>query len=58
MDIETLNGVLTYEDRIAYGLLEKAGLIENENEDTCLRCGYEGNLNRCTNCGARFKCLD
>jgi len=57
-EIETLNGVLTDEDRIAYKLLSEADLLVEESENTCPRCGYEGDLNRCMNCGARFKCLD
>ena len=58
MESETLKGILTDEDRIAYRLLSEARLISDENENSCLRCGHEGELNRCMNCGARFKCLD
>ena len=57
-EIKTLKEVLTNEDRVAYKLLSEAGLIVDESENICLRCGYEGDLNRCMNCGARFKCLD
>jgi len=58
MEIPTSKEVLTDEDRIAYKLLRDAGLIENENDDTCPQCGYENNAYSCINCGAKFKCLD
>ena len=57
-EIKTSKGVLTDEDRIAYKLLSEAGLIVDESENICPRCGYEGDMSRSLNCGARFKCLD
>jgi len=59
MNTEMLD-MLTREERTAYALLEKAGLLEEkENNDDCLQCGYDVIINRnCINCGAKSGCLD
>jgi len=54
---------LTKEDRNAYRILDKAGLLEEpeveENNDVCLQCGYGESIDsNCLNCGAKSGCLD